>query len=550
MPGPAEKRRRSWRRPVAALVLATLLSACERREPLPPGEAGSPARGGTVVVALPQEPESLLPYATHSAVAADVQSFLFRMLATTNADFGTFSPSVARDWEWSADHRELVMHLRPDVVWSDGVPLTAADVAFTHDVARDSLVGWPTRSWKRHVIACDVIDPHTVRFRFDAVFYDQFRFAKEGWLLPEHVLGGVPRSELGRHAFARVPVGCGPFVLESWEPGQRLVLVRNERYFDSPRPWLDRVVFEIVPEASTRVERLRAGSIDLCALEPRQALELQRAAAEGGTAVRVQAVRGRSYDFIAYNPAEPLFSSRAVREALTRAIDRRQIIEALCFGFAEIFEGPFPPMLWAHDPALPVTPYDPQGARRLLAAEGWRDTDGDGWLEREGRKFEFTVTTNSDNALRMQAAVPVQAYWKAIGVQAHVQGLEMQTALKRRAERRYQAYFGGWNAGLSPSGTVENLWSCTSRGSKGNCTDYCNPAVDSLNALVAASAAPESAAALTHRIQALIVADHPYTWMYYEHTLVGIGPRLQGIAVDPRGAFVNMEDWYVPAAGR
>ena len=530
------------------LLLVLLFGACQRGESPAPGGAGAPVRGGTVVVALAQEPESLLPYTTHSSVAADVQSFLYCMLATTNADFGTFSPSIARSWEWSTDHHELLMHLRDDVVWSDGVPLTAADVAFTHEVARDSVVGWPTRAWKRHVTACEVVDPHTVRFRFDAVFYDQFRFAKEGWLLPQHLLGQVPRAELGRHPFARQPVGCGPFVLESWEPGQRIILARNERYFGAPRPWLDRVVFEIVPEASLRSERLRAGSIDMTGLEPRQAAELQRAATQGETGVRVLAVRGRSYDFIGYNPADPLFQSRAVREALTRAIDRRQIIEALCFGYAEIFEGPFPPMLWAYDPALPATPYDPEGARRLLAAAGWKDADGDGWLERDGRKFEFTLTTNSDNALRMQAAVPVQAYWKAIGVQARVEGLEMQTALKKRADRQYQAYFGGWNAGLSPSGTVENLWSCGSRGSKGNFTDYCNHEVDSLNALVATAPAPEVVAPLTHRIQALIVADHPYTWMYYEHNLVGVGPRLQGFAIDPRGAFVNMEDWYVPAA--
>jgi peptide/nickel transport system substrate-binding protein len=497
-----------------------------------------------VVVALPVEPESLMPYATNSAVAAEVQAFLFRMLADTNPDFGTFSPSVARSWEWSEDRKSLVMFLRDDVYWSDGVQLTAEDVAFTHDVARDSLVGWVTRSWKTHVTACEVLDRFTVRFDFDAVFLDQFRFAKEGWLLPKHRLQEVPREAWAQSSFGRQPVGCGPFVLERWEPGQRIILVRNEHYFDRPKPYLDRVVLEFVPESSTRVERLRAGTLDATGLVPRQADALRRDAASTG--VRVLHVRGRSYDFIGYNSGDPLFAHVPVRQALTMAIDRQSLIEALCFGFAEIFEGPFPPMLWAYDPGQPVTPYDPEAARRLLAAEGWQDRDGDGWLDRDGERFEFTITTNSDNPLRMQAIVAVQAYWREIGVKAEVQALEMQTALKLRTERRTQAYFGGWSAGLSPSGTVQNLWSCDSRGERSNFTDFCDPRVDSLNALVAASPSIEAAQPLTHRIQRLIVAAHPYTWMYYEHTLVGVGPRLQGLRIDPRGAFLNMEDWFVP----
>ncbi len=538
------------RRVIALLgSMGTVLCACTCDAPAP-NAAATPARGGTMVVALAQEPESLMPYGTTSAAAEDVKSFVFNMLATTNADFGSFNPEVARAWEWSQDRKQLVMHLRDDVVWSDGVPLTAEDVVFSYEVARDSLVGWSTRAWKRHVTACEVVDRHTVRFHFDAVSFDQFRFAKEGWLVPKHLLAAVPRPEWRQHAFGRAPIGCGPFVLERWEAGQRIVLARNERYFGRPKPWLDRVVFEIVPEASTRVERLRAGSVDVVALEPRQAAGLRQDAALGKTSVRVLNVRGRGCDFIGYNAAEPLFTSRTVREALTRAIDRRAIIDALCFGFADVFEGPFAPMLWAYDASLSPTPYDPEGAKRLLATEGWQDRDGDGWLDREGRNLEFTLTTNADNALRMQVVVPVQAYWKAVGVKVEIQALEMQTALGLRSERRYQAYFGGWNAGLSPSGTIESLWSCTSRGGRSNFVDFCHPAVDSLTVLMAAAATPAAAAPFAHRIQALIVADHPYTWMYNEHTLVGLGPRVQGVAPDSRGAYVDMDNWSVTAARR
>ncbi|MFQ5600277.1 MAG: ABC transporter substrate-binding protein [Candidatus Krumholzibacteriia bacterium] len=513
------------------------------------GGSSGPVRGGTVVVALGQEPESFIPYGTRTTAASRVQGFMFRMLAETDPNFADFSPRVARSWSWSDDHKILTMHLRDDVYWSDGVQLTAADVAFTWDVARDTVVAWRSGHWKRHITRCEVVDPFTVRFHFDEVFFEQFRYAKEGFLIPKHLLEDVPRAQWRTCEFARRPIGCGPFKLESYEPGQRIVLVRNELYFDEPKPYLDRVVLEFIPEPSTRVGRLRAGSADLVPDLPlSDAAELRSESVAARSGARVVSVRGRGYDFIGYNSRDPLFTSRRVREALTRAIDRQEIIDALCYGFAEIFESPVVPILWAYDAQQPTTPYDPEGARRLLAEEGWRDTDGDGWLDRDGRRFEFTLITNRDNALRMQAIVPVQGYWRAIGVRANIQTFEQQTALGLRNERKYQAYYGGWHAGLSIRSTLEAIWGCGNVDGKANFVAYCNPTVDSLNALAAQLLDPEEARPLFQEAQRLVAQDHPYTWMYYDHTVVGLSKRLHGIVIDARGTLINMEDWYVPTA--
>jgi peptide/nickel transport system substrate-binding protein len=534
-------------------MLALLAAAGCSREPAPksaPGESAQPEPGGTIVVAMGQEPESLVPYGERTAAASEVEGFLFRMLAITNPDFGSFSPDVARAWEWSPDRKALTMSLRNDVYWSDGVQLTADDVAFSFEVARDSVVGWRSRHWKREIEACEVVDPFKVRFRFGSTFLEQFRYAKEGWIVPKHLLARLPRDQWRTSAFAHAPVGCGAFKLESWEPGQRIVLVRNERFFGAPKPWLDRIVLEFVPEPSTAVGRLRAGSVDVVAspdLPLRDAAALRDEFAAGKSDVRVLSVPGRSYDFIGYNANDPLFGDRRVREALTLAIDRREIVRALCHGFAEVLDGPIVPILWAHNPRLPAVPYDPEAAKRLLAEVGWRDTDADGVLDKNGVRFEFSLITNSNNPLRTQAIVPVQENWRRIGVKANLEAMEMQAALQRRTDRKYQAYYGGWESGLAVTATLEGLWSCTSRKGRSNFTDYCNPRVDSLNALAAVQTDPESAKPMLFEAQSILAADHPYTWMYCEQTVIGIGPRVQGVVVDGRGSFVNMEDWYVPA---
>ncbi len=531
------------------IVVAALLGPACGKNDAPPNatDDAPPAHGGTVVVALADEPESLIPYAGGSLTSTRVQSFMFRYLADTNADFATYSPYLARSWEWSDDRLTLTMHLRDDVYWTDGVQMTADDVCFSWEIARDPEIAWRSRHWKERIPECEVVDRFTLRYRFDETFYDQFRYAREGFILPKHLLEDVPRSEWSSCAFAQNPVGLGPFKLERWERGQRIVLVRNENYFDKPLPYLDRIVLEFVREPSTRMGRLRAGSVDYLPDVPlRDARELQTTFEAGESDVRVVSVRGRGYDFIGYNATQPRFASPRVREALTRAIDRQAIVDALCHGYAEVFESPIVPILWAYNAQHPITPYDPEGARALLAAEGWTDTDGDGWVDREGERLEFTLITNSDNALRTQAIVPVQEYWRAIGVKANLRTLEKATALQMRAERDYDAFYGGWNAGLSPGATILGLFGCDYVSTKNNFTEYCNAEVDSLALQAYDMVDLDAARPLYHRIQELIVADHPYTWMYYEHDVVAYRARVRGIRVDARGRFLNMEEWFVP----
>lgn len=516
-----------------------LLAACSKQEPRGVGAGGVPRRGGTVVVAVGAEPKTLMPYAPMAtgAPGSYILGTIFSFIATTDSDLVGFSPGLARSWEWSADGRALTFHLRDDVRWSDGVPLTAEDVRFTFEVARDSVVGWPTRAWKKDILACEVLDPQTVRYRFATVPREAFRFAKEGFVVPQHLLAGVPRAHWSEAEYGRAPVGSGPFRLASWEPQQRLVLVRNEYYFEKDRPYLDRIVFQIVPDASQRVRLLRAGQVDFVdELPSREAREMR---AEVGP-VRIVHCQGRDYDFIAYNLRDPLFASPRVREALTRAMDREAIIHSLCSGFARPLAGPVVPLSWACDPQLEPLPFDPPGARRLLAAEGWQDADADGWLERDGQRFEFTLATTADNELRRDVSVPVQSQWKAIGIRAEVRVAERAALRDQRERGDFQALLGGWSTNLALD--LRPVWGCGA--GRYNFVGYCNPRVDSLNA--AALQLPYAQAKpLLYAAQRQVARDQPYTFLYALDLIVGTSERLQGVIVDRRGAFNNPEEWWV-----
>jgi peptide/nickel transport system substrate-binding protein len=529
-----------------SVLLLLLVLACAKEEPASERSTvnGPPVQGGTAIIAMGQEPETLMPYAHRSDASSVVLGFLFRMLAETEASFGDYSPDLATSWEWSADHKTLTMFLNPDVRWSDGEPLTAADVVFTWKVASDDRVGWGARHWKKTIRECARVDSHTVRFTFDEVFPDQFRFAKEGFVLPQHLLADVPLEEWASADFGRNPVGTGPFRLHAWEKGQRIILVPNEHYHIPQQPYLDRVVIEFIPDAAVRIQKLRAGLVDFVAdVNTRDAAALRDAWQAGRSDVRLVSTRGRLYDYIGYNQRDPLFESVRVRKALTMAIDRKAIIDALCYGFAEVFESPVLPILWAYDDSLEPTPYDPQQARRLLAQEGWEDTDGDGWIDREGRPFEFTVLVNQDNKLRTDALVPVQRDWQNIGVKTTIQRIESSTGLDMRTQGRFQAYYGGWRSSITVD--FHNIWGCDAS-PRLNSIGYCNPRVDSLNALATQMLDRQESLPLFLEAQRLIRQDHPYTWMYYIHSLVGVNRRLQDVLIDARGPLLNPEEWWIP----
>ena len=531
-----------WAGRILALV-GLAAAACSRHDETRTGAntAGlAPRRGGTVTVGYPSEPKNLIPYGTASLNASDALGFVFMMLANTDSTLMGYEPALARAWEWSADHLDLTMHLRDDVQWSDGVPVTAADVAFTFDVQRDSVVNWSTRSWKLKIAGCDVVDAHTVRFHFKTRFPDQFRYAKEGYILPQHLYESVPRDQWESTDRARNPVGCGPFRLERWDAGQRLVFVRNEHYMDKVRPYVDRVVLQIIPDASTRLAQLHAGQIDFLADMPwRDAAAVRDARSKD---LRLWSGPGRAYEYVGYNERDSLFASRAVREALTRGIDRESIIRGLCHGFAEPFESPMTPILWAYDRTLPLTPYDPEGAARLLAAAGWRDTDGDGWLDRNGKKFEFALLLDATSESRRAAAVPIQANWKAIGVKANLDVRETEAARAARGLGQFQATIAGWGATITAN--LGPVWGCRQ---KLNYYGYCNSRVDSLNA-AAILLEPAAARPLWQAAQRAVTRDYPYTWLYYKHDVVGMRNRLQGVHLDARGAYESLEEWWVTDA--
>jgi peptide/nickel transport system substrate-binding protein len=537
-------------------ALALLLAACGGGDGGNGGggadkgkNAGPPQPGGTAVLDVSADFQAFNPVVNTHYTTDDVIKFmLFTPLIQYDEKFNP-RPWLAERWDLADS--SVTFTLRGDVKWHDGKPVTAEDVKFTFDLAKDttsgSLLG---AAYLNMVKSATVVDPRTIRFDFVAPHAQ----ALDGFWwppLPKHLLEGVTATELSKHAFNRNPVGSGPFKFGEWRPNQSLTLDMNAQFPEAlgGRPNLDRVVFRIVPEATTMATELFNGTADVIGytLQPDQAKQIQQQSSQG---VDLRHHPSREFTFIAWNNTREPFRDAAVRRALTMAINRDQIIQALLQGFAVPANGMIPPWSPLHTD-IGALPFDANQARQLLQQAGWADSNNDRILDKGGKPLRFVLQVNSANRLHQDMATVIQEQLGAIGVGVEIRTQEFQSLLQQYKARDYDAVLANWTLDTFKVDPTP-LFSCAQArvANSANRTGYCNPQADQLMNQGLAMTDQAQSKALWERFSKLIQQDQPITFLYWSEDLAGVGPRPQGVVMDARSKIQNIQDWWVPANRR
>lgn len=502
------------------------------------GSTTSPSAtyGGTLIVGITSDVDSFNPLFGETSSAQEITHMFLLGLADLN-DKSEFTPELAHSWKSSDDYLQLTYYLRKDAIWSDGTPLTAADVKFTWDLLMDETVASPRQGVTEYVKRVVVVDPYTIRFEFTKAYPNQM-FDTAGEILPKHILEGVDRSSLRSHEFGRKPISSGPFVLTKWVSQQYIEIAPNENYFGG-RPFLDRVIFKIIPDVTNLLLQLQSGEIDMMVGLPPESVEQLKAANPG---IAIYPVSGRVYYYLGYNLKHPLFKSAKVRQALTMAIDRQGIIDALLNGTGSMCVGPLPPMIaWAFDQDAKELPFDVKQAKQTLAETGWRDENGDGWLDKDGQTFEFTVKTNAGNQLRSDVAVVIQNQLKRIGVKMRIETIERSALLQDLRAQKFEAVMGGWSTAFNVDPTPIFHSSATNMFNFGA---YSNPQVDKLIELGREEMDQEKAAGIWKKMQQVIYQDQPYTFLFWKDRLVAVDRQFKNVNPIALSTFYDLEKWY------
>lgn len=498
-----------------------------------------PTYGDTIIMGSIGEPSNLIPALSSDSSSSDINGLVYDGLLRYDKNYN-LEPVLAESWDISEDNLTITFHLRKGVEWHDGEPFTSADVLFTYEMMVDPETPTAYSEDFLQVAKAEAPDPYTFRVRYDKPFAPGL--ITWGFPVhPEHLLAG---RDITKSALSRDPVGTGPYRFAKWEPGREIVLEANPDYFEG-EPNIHRVLYRIIPDQTTMFLELQSGSLDYMGLTP---LQYARRTDTPAFKRRYRKFRypASSYTYLGYNLRHPLFEERKVRQALSYAINKEEIIQGVLHGLGQPANGPYKPGTWPYNPDVAVYPYAPEKARELLAEAGWSDTDDDGILDRDGRPFAFTLITNQGNEQRIKTAEIIQRRLKEIGIEVKLRVIEWATFLKEFVNPgNFDAIILGWT--IPPDPDSYDVWHSSKTGPRQlNFIGFDNAEADRLLERGRRTLDQEKRQKIYRRFQEILAEQQPYTFLYVPDALPAVSARFHGIEPAPAGIMYNFTEWYVP----
>jgi len=482
----------------------------------------------------------LIPFLADDVSSASACALIYNGLTKVDKDLNVVG-DLAERWEVLDDGLTIIFYLRRGVVWHDGEPFTAEDVKFTFRTILDPAVGSPYISAFQDIKDIRVIDDLTVAFEYKQPYAPALLKLGMG-VIPKHLFEG--EKDLRKSPYARSPVGTGPYRFSVWKSGQYMVLEENPEYFEHV-PGIKRYVTRIIPDQSVEFLELISGEVDSMQLNPYQ-FRYRSETPEFKKRIAKYKYLAPSYTYIGYNMKDPILSDKRVRKALSYAIDKKQIIDSVLLGLGEDCTGPFRKESVYYDDSVVLYGYDSVRARELLREAGWRDTDADGVLDKDGQEFRIKLVTNQGNQTREDVATIVQSQWGKLGIKTEIQVIAWAAFLDQFVDKKnFQAVILGWSLPLDPD--CYTVWHSESSGPGGlNFVSYTDEGVDELIEEGRRQFDPEVRKNIYHRIHRMIAEDAPYTFLFFSYATPAVNKRFKGIEPAPAGISYNFIDWYVP----
>jgi peptide/nickel transport system substrate-binding protein len=547
---------RLFRRLLPLLCLVLIISGCSaggnqttqgNASPPPgspvPGQQVNPGsritEGGLI------EPRTLNPIFVADPVSEEISHLVFNGLAYVDPATREPKPDLAKSWDVSDDRLTYTFHLRDGVRWHDGQPFAANDVIFTYQLMMNNKVRSPRFSrLVERVHGVGSPDRSTVTFTLihpDATFLSDL--ATFG-IVPEHVLSPILPEELVTDPFGiSSAVGTGPFTLQQWMRGDRILFQRNVQYFKDPAK-TESYVYRVLPTESDLLAGLKDGSIDWGEIAPSGVADAKKV-----SGIRVEALPGyeMSYVPLQLDPAKThLFQDVRVRKALMLALDRKQAVTDIWHGQAKVADGTQPPASIAYAPSKTVYQQNIDQAKSLLDEVGWK-AGADGMRQKDGQALRFTLSTNSDDPERKQTAEWLIKSWNAIGVQVDRDFQKWSTIREETVKtRNFGALLLGYRWGIDPDQTA--VWSSDSFFDAFNLNHYSNDQVDALLDKAAASGDINERKQLYAQAQDIVMDELPALPLFFPDMTVAVSKKLSNAQVTTifMRNRANIEQWNPP----
>jgi peptide/nickel transport system substrate-binding protein len=400
------------------------------------------------------------------------------------------------------------------------------------------------RNYLQDIEHVELIDDYTIRFDMAKPYFRHLLSLGGYNIFPTHI---YTEGDFNRHPNNRNPIGSGPYLFQDWATGDRIVLVRNEKYWGKP-PHLDKRIFRFIKDDNAAFQALERHDIDKHEIPPEQwarRTNSERFQKEFQKLVLDSPVPGylSRFNYIGWNMRKPQFADKRVRQALCMLFDRKQIIDEVWQGYGEVAVSDIYYKAPDHDPDLKPWPFDPKRAQQLLDEAGWKDSDGDGIRDKDGVKLEFELSYGSGVPEYDQLGAVYQDELRRAGIRITLGPLEWATFIQRVHERKFDACMLAW---LSvPMYDGYQLWHSSQAEDGSNYPGLVNEELDKILEEVRITFDDEMRYAMNHRLEAILHEEQPYLFLYHRPALVGLDARFRGVVNHTGG--IDPLEWWVPA---
>jgi peptide/nickel transport system substrate-binding protein len=565
------------------LIFSLIFGSCNKSE----GPANGLSTENKVVWHVLSDIERMNPYLSTDEDANYVQSEIWEVLTGQNPRTYEWIPLLAGVPEESPDHLTWTFSMNQGAKWSDGKPVSAADVIFSYKTVMNPQIinASAIRGYFNPGLDSAYYpngDQSKVALHFQKFRYDMLNIINYVKILPKHVFD--PKNLTDQMSWAdlhdmdtknpaiaefatwfqdekmgRDPnslIGSGPYIFKSWIANDRITLQRDTNYWGKDRPWQeaypDQIIFKTIKDQNAALTALKAKDIDITdALNPSQYLNSFDTSTLKG--LMKDTVYEDVITFLAWNNQRPMFQSKKTRQALSMLVNREEIREKIMHGLAKLQNGPVAPTQPNFDPTAKEADYNVDAGKKLLAEDGWT-TGPDGILQKtiNGKMtpFKFTFQVNSGNESRKQILLVVSEELKKAGIIADVQAIEWSVFLENTKSHNYDACYGAWVGNAGVEDDIYQLWNSTQIANKGsNYYCYSDPAADKLMTDMQTEPDKAKRFEMSHELQHIMVDDQPVTFMFSTPAFIGWVDRFDNFEFFRARPPYSPQYWIVRGSG-
>jgi peptide/nickel transport system substrate-binding protein len=533
---------------------AALLAGCTQSGGGGTGGATPPgAQSGTLRIAIQQDVKNLNPLLNSNTTDVLIANLMFEPLIHTNdksQPIGMLAAEVPtlENNGISKDGLTITYHLRKNLKWTDGVPVTSKDVKWSWQAIMDKNNNIISTHGYDYVKSVDTPDDYTVvvhlKRKFAPFVNTFFAHSDQPYTVaPAHILSKYP--SINNIPFNSDPdVSDGPFKFARWVHGDHIELTANDDFFMG-KPGLRDIFIRVVPDEHTTVNLLRTHDIDWMF----EASIDNYPSVKDIPGVKIAWVDVNGYEDIQLNVQRPYLQDVRVRQAIAYALDKARIVQTSTYGQEQTAVEDQPPFMWAYDPNIKDYPYDLQKAKQLLQQAGW--TPGpDGIMQKSGQPLILVMVSNNSNATRQKNSIEIQALLRKAGINVQIKYFPGDVLFAPVGEGgilqggKFDLSLAGWYAGADPDDATQ--FTCANVAPAGyNYSRYCSPAMDAAQNVALNNYDIPTRKKAYFQIQQLLHQDVPEIFLYYERQMHPISENFKGFAPSPVAEAWNAWQWSI-----